>query len=57
MSVENGEVFLDGNHPFAGKTLTVSMTVKAIRDATIEEIGTGLSEKYQQNQSENKNLH
>jgi len=57
MSVENGEVFLDGNHPFAGKTLTVSMTVKAIRDATVEEIGTGLSEKYQQNQSENKNLH
>lgn len=57
MSVENGEVFLDGNHPFAGKTLTVSMTVKAIRDATVEEIGTGLSKKYQQDQSKNNNLH
>jgi FKBP-type peptidyl-prolyl cis-trans isomerase SlyD len=57
MSVENGEVFLDGNHPFAGKTLTVSMTIKAIRDATVEEIGTGLSKKYQQNQSKNNNLH
>jgi FKBP-type peptidyl-prolyl cis-trans isomerase SlyD len=62
VSIENGEVFLDGNHPFAGKTLKVSMTVTAIRDATVEEIGTGLSKKYQQNQSENNrsknnNLH
>lgn len=47
MSVEGGEVFLDGNHPFAGKTLTVSMTVKAIRDATTEEVGSGLAENHQ----------
>lgn len=57
ISVDNGEVFLDGNHPFAGKTLTVSMTVKAIRDATVEEIGSGLSEKYQQNQTKNNSVH
>lgn len=57
MSVENGEVFLDGNHLFAGKTLTVSMTVKAIRDATVEEIGSGLSEKYKQDQTKNNNVH
>ena len=57
VSIENGEVFLDGNHPFAGKTLTVRMTVKAIRDATVEEIGSGLSNKYKQNQSTNNNLH
>lgn len=57
VSIENGEVFLDGNHPFAGKTLTVRMTVKAIRDATVEEIGSGLSNKYQQKQSTNNNLH
>ena len=42
VSVENGEVFLDGNHPFAGKTMTFKITVKAIRDATEEEANTGL---------------
>jgi len=57
MSVENGEVFLDGNHPFAGKTMKVSMTVKAIRDATVDEIGSGMSERYQQKPSENNELH
>ena len=47
MSVENGEVFLDGNHPFAGKTMTVSMTVKAVRDATVKEVGSGVPGNYQ----------
>jgi len=54
MSVDNGEVFLDGNHPFAGKTMTVSMTVKAIRDATVEEIGSGIAENYKLSQSSQK---
>jgi len=53
VSIENGEVFLDGNHPFAGKTLTVKMTVKGIRDATAEEVGSGLSNKYQQPKDNN----
>jgi len=57
MSVENGEVFLEGNHPFAGKTMTVSMTVKAIRNATKEEIASGVSERYQPNQANNTSLH
>ncbi len=56
-SVDNGEVFLDGNHPFAGKTLTVKMTVKAIRDATVQEVGSGVPEKYQQVQSKNNKMH
>ena len=47
MSVENDEIFLDGNHPLAGKTLMLSMTVKEIRDATVEEVGSGLAEDYQ----------
>ena len=51
MSVENGEVFLDGNHPFAGKTMTVQMTVTAIRDATMEEVGTGLAQSLKPGQS------
>lgn len=54
ISVENDEVFLDGNHPFAGKTLTVRMTIQAIRDATVEEIGSGVSNKYQQSSPSNK---
>lgn len=54
MSVEDGEVFLDGNHPFAGKTMTVRMTVKAIRDANVEEIGSGIAQNYQSNQTGQK---
>lgn len=44
VSVESGEVFLDGNHPFAGKTMTFKITVEAIRDATAKEIDSGLVE-------------
>ena len=42
VSVENGEVLLDGNHPFAGRTMTFKITVEAVREATAEEIETGL---------------
>lgn len=44
-SVDNGEVFLDGNHPFAGRTMTFKITVKAIRDATKEEASSGVVEE------------
>lgn len=47
ISVENGEVFLDGNHPFAGKIMTFRIKVIAIRNATVEEVGSGLV-KYNQ---------
>ncbi|MGD8925211.1 MAG: FKBP-type peptidyl-prolyl cis-trans isomerase [Thioalkalispiraceae bacterium] len=39
--IENGEVTLDANHPFAGKTVVFVMRVVAVRDATEHEIGTG----------------
>lgn len=39
--IENGEVILDANHPFAGKTVVFLMTVVGIRDATQQEIGRG----------------
>lgn len=42
IAVEDGEVFLDGNHPFAGQTMTFRIEVLAIRDATVEEVGSGL---------------
>ena len=47
VAVENGEVFLDGNHPYAGKIMTFRIKVIAIRDATIEEVGSGLVENQQ----------
>lgn len=39
--IENGEITLDANHPFAGKTVKFKITVVALRDATKQEIGTG----------------
>jgi FKBP-type peptidyl-prolyl cis-trans isomerase SlyD len=35
------EVVVDGNHPFAGKSLHVAVTVVAIRDATSAELSHG----------------
>jgi len=31
--IENGQLTVDGNHPLAGKTLTVRVTIKEVRDA------------------------
>ena len=42
ISVKDGEVFLNGNHPFAGRTMTFKITVEAVRDASAEEISSGL---------------
>ena len=39
--IENGQVYLDGNHPYAGRRMTFKVTIKDIRDATLEEVGTG----------------
>jgi FKBP-type peptidyl-prolyl cis-trans isomerase SlyD len=39
--IDNDEVTLDANHPFAGKTVVFNMKVVAVRDATEQEIGTG----------------
>ena len=47
-SVENGEVVFDGNHPYAGKQMIFKMTITDIRDATIDEIGSGRPAEYQQ---------
>ncbi len=41
VSMENGEIFLDGNHPLAGKTITFRMVVKGVREATDEELESG----------------
>lgn len=41
VSVEDGTVYLDGNDPWAGKTLHIKAEVLAIRDATPAEIRAG----------------
>ncbi|VAW75436.1 FKBP-type peptidyl-prolyl cis-trans isomerase SlyD [hydrothermal vent metagenome] len=41
--IEGNKLTVDGNHPFAGKTLTYSVTVNDIRDATDEEMKKGVS--------------
>jgi len=41
--IEDGRLTVDGNHPFAGKTLTYALTVADIRDATEEEKRNGVS--------------
>jgi FKBP-type peptidyl-prolyl cis-trans isomerase SlyD len=41
--IENGKLTVDGNHPFAGKTMTFKVDVVGIRDATEEELTGGAS--------------
>jgi len=41
--IEDGKLTLDGNHPFAGKTLTYAVTVVDIRDASEQEQRNGVS--------------
>lgn len=40
--IENGKLTVDGNHPFAGKTITYNITVKEVRDATADEMTSGV---------------
>ncbi len=41
--IEGGKLTVDGNHPFAGKTLTYAVTVIDIRDASEQEKQHGVS--------------
>jgi FKBP-type peptidyl-prolyl cis-trans isomerase SlyD len=38
LEVQDDEVLVDGNHPLAGQTLHYHVSVRAIRDATAEEL-------------------
>lgn len=42
--IEGAKLTVDGNHPFAGKTLTYAVTVADIRDATDEEKKKGIAQ-------------
>jgi FKBP-type peptidyl-prolyl cis-trans isomerase SlyD len=41
--IEDGKLTIDGNHPFAGKTLTYALKVLEIRDASEQEKQQGVS--------------
>jgi len=36
--IEHGRLTVDGNHPFAGKTLKVHVNIKEVRDPTPQEV-------------------
>ncbi len=40
--IADGKLTVDGNHPFAGKTITYNITVKEVRDATADELQHGV---------------
>lgn len=39
--IDGDKIILDGNHPFAGRTLEFDVTIKDIREATAEEMAHG----------------
>ena len=41
-AIEDGKLTVDGNHPFAGKSITYNITVKEVRDATADELKHGV---------------
>ncbi len=41
ISIGDGKITLDGNHPLAGREATCVVTVVSVRDATPEEVRTG----------------
>jgi FKBP-type peptidyl-prolyl cis-trans isomerase SlyD len=40
--IKDGKLTVDGNHPFAGKSITYNITVKEVRDATASELANGV---------------
>lgn len=42
IKIENGQLTVDGNHPFAGKNVTYNLLVKEVRDATADELINGV---------------
>ena len=42
--IENGKLTVDGNHPFAGKTIKYNIKVREVRDATPEELANGVEQ-------------
>ena len=43
-TIEDGKLTVDGNHPFAGKTVTYNITIADVRDATPEELADAVTQ-------------
>ena len=43
VKIEDCKLTVDGNHPFAGKTITYNIKVNEVRDATPEELSNGVT--------------
>ncbi len=41
--IDDGKLTVDGNHPFAGKTVTYRIKITQVRDATADEIANGVT--------------
>ena len=41
--VENGQITIDGNHPFAGKTITFIVDIVSVDDKPLANMGAGSS--------------
>ena len=41
--IQDGKLSVDGNHPFAGKTVTYNIHITEVRDASAEEIANGVT--------------
>ncbi len=44
--IENGKLTVDGNHPLAGKSITFSLTVVSVREATQDELKFGVTQNF-----------
>ena len=42
VSIENGKLTVDGNHPLAGKAISYNITIAEVRDPTPEEMSNGV---------------
>lgn len=40
--IDENKLTVDGNHPFAGKTITYNITIQEVRDATAGELKNGI---------------
>ncbi len=45
-NIGNGKITLDGNHPLAGQTIKFVVTVGVVRDATKEELKSGVTQNF-----------
>jgi len=42
--IEDGKLTVDGNHPFAGKTIKYNIKIREVRDATADELANGVQQ-------------